>query len=621
MPTTNYNYLPQFAPGTYHPVFDPTGLLPANVVTGEAHTITAANGRDYHFIVPLFAPFFKADLEIIYTPSSGSPRTLVEGVDYLLAFEFIGASRGCAKPVYGGISFLNNQLAGVVKLNKYRTIGGNWCLSLPEITQILANRVNNPRTTAWEQVTNYPTLFPVIDHEWNLIDMVGMSAVVAKLGDVAAAIANRPVPVLPIGLTAHLNDFANPHQVTKAQTGLGLANNYATATNTETVAGTATNLHVTPAGAKALVDQAQGDITLQLQAHITDISNPHAVTKAQVQLGSVENFPVATQLEAQQHVATNRYMTPQRTWDELLFGFGAGLNAAFGSVSVAGPLTMGGILKLKQGVLGVGGFVFDEVGGDTGISSPSDNVMSVISAGVEQMRFNQGGAVIQNFVKHMGATLPTSLIQGDSTNNGSFTCRMDGSGDYAVAGMAFHNSAYAIKMGIRADGYFGLGGWSRGSWSLYSDPAGNLVAAGNVTAYSDPRLKENIVPIKDASALLRQLTGNYFTWRHGIPHIEAKAGKDDLGVMADQVKSIFPQIVYKSISLEGVEYDMVAYDKLVPVLIAAHNDHDERIAELEEKLTAAIQKIEARDRVITDLSAKMDSFLRRVGRLEASRIG
>lgn len=621
MPIVNYTYLPQFEPGTYHPVFDPTGLLPANIVTGEVHTITPANGRDYHFTVPLFAPFFSGDQELIYEPAVGSPRPLVEGVDYLLAFEFIGASRGCAKPVYGGISFLNNQLAGKIRFNKYRTIGGNWCLNLPEITQILANRVNNPRTTAWEQVTNYPTLFPVIDHEWNLIDMVGMSKVVESLGDIADAIAARPVPVLPVDLIDHLEDFDNPHQVTKAQVLLGLANNYATATNAETVAGVATNLHVTPSGAKALVDQSQGDIMLELQAHITDISNPHEVTKAQVLLGLVENYPVASQLEAQQHVATNRYMTPQRVWDELLFGFGAQLNASFGSVSVAGSLTMGGILKLFPGTTGVGGFVFNEIGADTGISSPGDNIMSMISAGVEQMRFNEGTQVIQNFKRMQGATVPTALINGDGTNNGSFVCRMDGGGDYAVAGMTFHNSAYGIKMGIRADGYFGLGGWSRGSWSLYSDPGGNLVAAGNITAYSDPRLKENIREITGASKLLRQLTGNYFTWRFGIPHIEQKAGKEDLGVLADQVAAIFPQIVYKSISLEGVEYNMVAYDKLVPVLIQGHNEHDVRIEELEEKLAAAIAKIEQRDKVIGDLTGKYDAIMRRLSRLEDQRIG
>ena len=623
MPTTNYTYLAQFEPGTYHPVFDPTGLLPANVVTGEVHTITPANDRDFHFIVPIFAPFFKADVELIYEPPSGPSRTLVEGDDYLLAFEFIGASRGCAKPVYGGISFLNNQLTGKIRLNKYRTIGGNWCLSLPLITQILANGVNNPRTTAWEQVTNYPTLFPVIDHEWNLVDMVGMSKVVEGLSDIADAIANRPVPVLPVGLTDHLNDFNNPHQVTKAQVGLGLANNYATATNTEAVVGTATDKHVTPAGVKAAVDQAQGDISLELQAHITDLDNPHEVTKLQVGLGNVQNYPIATQAEAQAHVANDRYMTPARTWDEILFSFGSALNAALGNVTVSGVLTVANSIRVAQSTGGVsGGFLFSEPGIDTGLVSPGDNVMDVYSAGQNQMRFDQAQGIVQMFRRLQGATLPTSLIGGDSTNNGSFTCRADGAGDYAVAGMSFHNNNYAIKMGVRSDGFFGLGGWSRGSWSLYSDPGGNLVAAGNVVAYSDPRLKENERDIVGASKLLRELGGGkYFTWKHGIAHTQAKAGKQDIGVMAnDNLLRLFPEMVVPSISIEGVTYNMVAYEKFAPVLISAHNEHDVRIEQLEQQLAEALAQLKTRDSVLSDLTTKFDSIMRRLSGLENKRL-
>lgn len=58
----------------------------------------------------------------------------------------------------------------------------------------------------------------------------------------------------------------------------------------------------TPAGAQAKVD-----------AHANKTDNPHAVTKAQVGLGSVQNFSIATQSEAEAGTATNKYMTPQRT--------------------------------------------------------------------------------------------------------------------------------------------------------------------------------------------------------------------------------------------------------------------------------------------------------------------
>lgn len=47
-------------------------------------------------------------------------------------------------------------------------------------------------------------------------------------------------------------------------------------------------------------------------SQITD-GNPHGTDKTDVGLGSVENFGVATQAEAQAGTAANKYMTPQRT--------------------------------------------------------------------------------------------------------------------------------------------------------------------------------------------------------------------------------------------------------------------------------------------------------------------
>lgn len=49
-----------------------------------------------------------------------------------------------------------------------------------------------------------------------------------------------------------------------------------------------------------------------LTAHKNDKKNPHGVTKSQVELGSVENYGIATETEAKAGTAANKYMTPQR---------------------------------------------------------------------------------------------------------------------------------------------------------------------------------------------------------------------------------------------------------------------------------------------------------------------
>lgn len=88
-------------------------------------------------------------------------------------------------------------------------------------------------------------------------------------------------------LNAHMARTDNPHNTTKAQVGLGNVDNFATATNAQAIAGTATNLFMTPANTRAIIDSVVGNT---LAAHIARVDNPHSVTKAQVGLGSVDNY-------------------------------------------------------------------------------------------------------------------------------------------------------------------------------------------------------------------------------------------------------------------------------------------------------------------------------------------
>ena len=53
--------------------FDPTGKAPSNLIQQEIHVITKQNYRDYHYIVPTFAPFFS--------------ETSYDGVDSLLPID------------------------------------------------------------------------------------------------------------------------------------------------------------------------------------------------------------------------------------------------------------------------------------------------------------------------------------------------------------------------------------------------------------------------------------------------------------------------------------------------------------------------------------------------------
>lgn len=160
-----------------------------------------------------------------------------------------------------------------------------------------------------------------------------------------------------------------------------------------------------------------------------------------------------------------------------------------------------------------------------------------------------------------------------------------GLSDSGMAMLGFYcNAKWGIKLGLRDDGYFGLGGWSSATWRWYVSAAdGSMVAAGNVTAYSDPRLKDDVSRIDAAMDIIEQLDGVRFTWNNKTKLI-GSPGKRDIGVLADQVEAVLPEIVGLSVPDEdngGERWRVVAYDKLIPVLIEAVKELSGRVKKLE----------------------------------------
>lgn len=204
------------------------------------------------------------------------------------------------------------------------------------------------------------------------------------------------------------------------------------------------------------------------------------------------------------------------------------------------------------------------IGGTKTFSSP---IVGTLSGTATYVSATQQTNVIT------GSQTSLSLAQSNSTNNGSFICKASGASDGTsnLAGLTFQHDSYTIKMGVRPDGMFGIGGASRAAWSWYSDASGNMVAAGNMSGYSDPRLKDNATKISDPFALIENITGYTFNWNSHSKLTQGKWGKRDYGVLSTDVKASMPEIVTQSISDEetGEVYDTVDYTKLVPVLLEA----------------------------------------------------
>jgi hypothetical protein len=103
------------------------------------------------------------------------------------------------------------------------------------------------------------------------------------------------------------------------------------------------------------------------------------------------------------------------------------------------------------------------------------------------------------------------------------------------------------------------------------------VIANDFIATSDRRLKNNPVVIENPINMLNSLSGYKFTWNEKSG--KENYGKDDYGVIAQEVEKIMPEAVHE---VNGIK--RVSYNKLIPVIIEAIKDMNERIKYLENKL-------------------------------------
>lgn len=171
------------------------------------------------------------------------------------------------------------------------------------------------------------------------------------------------------------------------------------------------------------------------------------------------------------------------------------------------------------------------------------------------------------------------------TGNGIFA---SATGNYGVYG-ATSSSAYGGVIGFAQNAAtYGILGYNN-QWALY----------GNASTYisgtyqgSDERLKENIWPLDDALAKLRNLSIKTFDWKAGSD--QHMAGRvNDVGVIAQEAMLVMPDLVKEATAPAPVEgqtpslnqelgtFYTAEYGRLIPYLVRAVQQLEARIAELE----------------------------------------
>lgn len=209
---------------------DITGLLGANRIKREKHTLTPKNGRDRQMVVPTYAPFFGEGLVVEYVGPGNQMVKAREGIDYLAVYQFQDLSQITTTPVHGAVGFLNLGLSGTIYLS-YNTLGGNFVSNRNELYVALMDRILNPRQIEFASIIDLPSYFPVSQHKHDAQnDLVGFNRAITALTTASAVVAENQVEPDIAQLLTHSSQTGNPHGLTAAQVNMEKAPNFPPAT-------------------------------------------------------------------------------------------------------------------------------------------------------------------------------------------------------------------------------------------------------------------------------------------------------------------------------------------------------------------------------------------------------
>lgn len=119
---------------------------------------------------------------------------------------------------------------------------------------------------------------------------------------------------------------------------------------------------------------------------------------------------------------------------------------------------------------------------------------------------------------------------------------------------------------IDTAGEVGIGGTKTPAYAL--DVTGTIRATGDVIAYSDARVKENVNTIDNALEKVTQL--------RGVSYNKIGETEEKIGVIAQEIEKVLPQVVQED--KNGMK--SVAYGNIVGVLIEAIKEQQKQIDEL-----------------------------------------
>ncbi len=246
----------------HYPV-DLTGRNPTNLIMGEPHFLVNHSGISQRVVVLDHGGFYTRDL-MVYDKEY---NRLKPNIDYVATYTYEDATFRTGLEICGALVFLNPELDGMVYVTA-QMVGGDYAFSLTaqeDVIEWISTNVGAPIT--WGGITGVQRQY------------------------------------LPGELKAELWE----------RDGFQSFNNELEALVNSKIAGNQEAANVYRSNARELQAEYLAENDDRLERHVNDDQDPHDVTKRQVGLELVENFPVASEAQARGGILHEAFMVPQRT--------------------------------------------------------------------------------------------------------------------------------------------------------------------------------------------------------------------------------------------------------------------------------------------------------------------
>lgn len=331
---------------------DRTGQAASNRVENEPRTVEREVNRA---LAPYGGPFYPESMHVF---DAATGKELKVNTDFVTSYPYPEAEDAVARPVHTLVEIRNKDY-DQVKLT-YQVVGEPFGSPFSVIAKIVTDLQQDNRPVHWDNVFGKPVTFMPAPHTHNASDTYGYEYLILGLEEISRNILQGDVAsheiiydyilrlrdyvdkkfaeqedknkdiykqierldsriddvlaqlqALRNDYNAHKADRNNPHGVTKAQVLLGSVENLPLATQQQAEAGLINTAYMTPVRvSQYVVKYVTEGVQSALNTHVADRNNPHGVTKAQVQLGLVNNFGTATPAETIAGTAGNLYTTP-----------------------------------------------------------------------------------------------------------------------------------------------------------------------------------------------------------------------------------------------------------------------------------------------------------------------